>query len=168
MTQNNKNSPTLADLTRAAGQVATPTKLPSDAQQPVGAASDADKDVATNVPQSWTEFDESAFRSLQQRRKLAGHKARGADVAGQLLRVGPIKPNANTVASAIVGLLPATGSITRSELLARMAATDFTSKSAKPDDRNWCQGYVAGVIRSGFVDVMSETSVKITATAEAA
>jgi hypothetical protein len=165
MMQTKTNLPTLAELTKSATKSAQrPAATGAASMIPVNSVPSTS---AAAEPQAWTDSDEAAFRLMQQRRKNAGHKGRGANINAQLLCVGSIKPNGNTVASAIVGLLPAKGTITRGELLARMAATDFTSKNARPEDKGWCQGYVAGAIRSGFVDTICETSVKIIATVKA-
>lgn len=161
MTQTKTKMLTLAALTQGKGAASSPTPA-------TPAAAVTAPEAKPTPPLAWSEDDETTFRALQQRRKQAGHKGRGADVAAQTLALGTITPNANTVAAVIVGLVPAKGTISRGELIARMAAADYTSEKAKPQDRHWCQGYVAGVIRSGFINVMSETSGKTAPAAEAA
>ena len=104
----------------------------------------------TATPQ-WSEADESAFQALAARRKAAGYQRRGRDVGGQLLRVGDVAPNPATVAAVIVGLVAERGTVVRGELVAAMAEAGFPHPKAKPSDRGWCQGYVAGCVRDGFL-----------------
>lgn len=106
--------------------------------------------VVPVVPK-WSDEDESAFQGLSARRRAAGYQRRGRDVGGQALSVGKITPNANTVSAMIVGLVAEQGTLTRSALLAAMAGAVFPHPKAKPQDRNWCQGYVAGALRDGFL-----------------
>jgi hypothetical protein len=100
---------------------------------------------------TWSDEDEATFQSMTARRKAAGYQRRGREVGGQLLRVGDIAPNPGTVVAAIVGIVAERGTLTRSELLDAMAGTTFPNAKAKPDDRGWCQGYVAGAVRDGFL-----------------
>lgn len=100
---------------------------------------------------TWSDEDEATFQSMTTRRKAAGYQRRGRDVGGQLLRVGDIAPNPGTVVAAIVGIVAERGTLTRSELLDAMAGATFPNAKAKRDDRGWCQGYVAGAVRDGFL-----------------
>jgi hypothetical protein len=103
---------------------------------------------------TWSEEDEAALRALTARRRAAGFKRRGRDVGSQLLRPGEIKPNPDTVAATIVMLIGSRDSVTRAELLGLMASAVFPHPKAQPKDKGWCQGYVAGLIRSGFLAVV--------------
>ena len=100
---------------------------------------------------TWSPEDESAFQSLLARRKAAGYQRRGKDVSAQLIRPGDIKPNPNTVVAVIVGIVVERGIVTRAELVAAMTEAAFPHAKAQPADKGWCQGYVAGAIRNGFL-----------------
>jgi len=69
----------------------------------------------------------------------------------RLLTIGGIKPNAGTVFAIIAGIVEERGQLSRSELLAAMAAASFPKAKARPDSKAWCQGYIAGAVRSGFI-----------------
>lgn len=114
-------------------------------------------------PPSWSEEDERAFQGMLTRRKAAGYQRRGRDVGGQQLQVGEVKPNANTVSAKIVELVAGGGSVTRAELLDRMATTTFPHAKAKPTDRGWCQGWVAGALRDNFLALASSDAAEETA-----
>jgi hypothetical protein len=105
------------------------------------------------VPPNWSSEDEAALQALLARRRAAGYQRRGKDVAGQRLQPGVIRPNEGTVAAVIVGIVAAAGETTRKELIDAMASAAFPHPKAQPTDRGWCQGYVAGAIRSGFLGV---------------
>ena len=105
------------------------------------------------APPLWSTEDEASFQTLQARRKAAGYQRRGKDVAGQVIRPGDIKPNEGTVAAVIVGILAHDGTMNRGALVDAMATANFPHPKARPTDRGWCQGYVAGAIRSGFLAV---------------
>jgi len=66
--------------------------------------------------------------------------------------------NPQTIVATIVGLVSSCEELSREELLDLMAATTFPHPKARPQDRGWCQGYVAGAIRSGFLSVVAERS----------
>lgn len=100
---------------------------------------------------TWSEDDERAFGVMAARRKAAGFQRRGKDVGGQLLRVGGIVPNPGTVVATIVGLVAERGTVARGELLALIGDTTFGNSKARPQDRGWCQGYVQGAVRDGFL-----------------
>jgi hypothetical protein len=100
---------------------------------------------------TWSAQDEAAFQTLSARRKASGYRGRGKELSTQLIRLGEIKPNPGTVVATIVGLVPEGGAIARGELVTLMAATAFESAKARSTDASWCQGYIAGAIRSGFL-----------------
>lgn len=132
--------------------------LPSAAADPATAPVDGPAGTMAPVlaqapaaPQPWSDEDESAFQALAARRKVAGYQRRGRNVDGQLITAGNIKPNGNTVVAVIVGLVAERGSVGRAELLDVMASANFPHRAARPDDRGWCQGYVAGALRDGFL-----------------
>lgn len=79
----------------------------------------------------------------------------------QTLRVGDIRPNANTVVATIVGLVAEQQVVTRTKLLHLMSQTSFSHPAARPHDRAWCQGYVAGALRSGFLNLVAEASPEV-------
>ena len=108
---------------------------------------------ALATPPLWSTEDEASYQTLLARRKAAGYQRRGKDVAGQVLRPGAIKPNKGTVAAVIVGIVAHDGTRNRGALVDAMATASFPHPKARPTDRGWCQGYVAGAIRSGFLTV---------------
>lgn len=111
---------------------------------------------------TWSGEDEAALQALLARRKASGFQRRGRDVSAQALGLGDIKPNPGTVVAVIVDLVAARAPVLRSELVDLMASQTFPNAKAKPNDKGWCQGYVAGAIRDGFLAVSdaktSETS----------
>jgi hypothetical protein len=109
----------------------------------------------------WSDEDESALQALLTRRKAAGYQRRGRDVGGQLITVGTITPNPKTVVAVIVAIVAEHGSIERAKLLEAMATAIFPYAKAQPTDKSWCQGYVAGAVRNGFL-TQSEQSAGIT------
>jgi hypothetical protein len=109
----------------------------------------------------WSDEDESALQALLTRRKAAGYQRRGRNVGAQLIAVGTITPNPKTVVAVIVAIVAAHGSIARAELLEEMATAIFPHAKAQPTDKSWCQGYVAGAVRNGFL-TLSEQSASIT------
>ena len=164
-----KPTPKSADPSRPAAlppTPATPQPAPATASKaPVAAPITAPSGPAT-APQpivpapapAWSNEDESAFQAMLARRKAAGYQRRGKDVGSQMLRPGEITPNAGTVVSTIVGLVAAAGTVGRGDLLDAMAKTAFPHPKARPADRAWCQGYVAGALRDGFLAVAGEGS----------
>lgn len=100
---------------------------------------------------TWSDEDERAFGLMAARRKAAGFQRRGKDVGGQLLRVGVIAPNPGTVVATIVGLVAERGTVARGDLLELIGGTTFGNSKARPQDRGWCQGYVQGAVRDGFL-----------------
>ena len=105
------------------------------------------------TPPFWSTEDEASFQTLLARRKAVGYQKRGKDLAGQVIRAGAIKPNEGTVAAVIVGIVAQAGAMNRGALVDAMATANFPHPKARPTDRGWCQGYVAGAIRSGFLAV---------------
>lgn len=99
----------------------------------------------------WSDEDESALQALLTKRKAAGYQRRGRNVGAQLIAVGTITPNPKTVVAVIVAIVAAHGSIARAELLEEMATAIFPHAKAQPTDKSWCQGYVAGAVRNGFL-----------------
>jgi hypothetical protein len=106
---------------------------------------------------AWSKEDETAFQALLIRRKAAGYQRRGRDLSGQVLKPGTIQPNAETIVATIVALVAERGQVSRSELLGLMATTHFPHPKAQPTDNGWCQGYVAGALRNGFLAVTNGT-----------
>jgi hypothetical protein len=54
----------------------------------------------------------------------------------------------------IVGLVEAKGILSRSELVGAMGSATFLHPKARPQDQGWCQGYIGGAIRGGFLKIM--------------
>jgi len=129
--------------------VETPPEAPADEQQ--AAATQTAEHAAT-----WSSEDEAALQALMSRRKAAGFRGRGRDVSGQVIRAGAITPNDNTIVSVIVGLVAERGEVRRTDLIDAMASATFPHPKAQPSSKAWCQGYVAGAIRSGFLAVAVE------------
>ncbi len=100
---------------------------------------------------TWSGEDEALFKSMTVRRKASGFQRRGKDVSAQMLRVGKVVPNPGTVVATIVALVADRGTVGRGELLDAMAAAIFPHPKAKPQDRGWCQGYVQGAVRDGYL-----------------
>ena len=113
---------------------------------------------APATPPFWSSDDETSLQTLLARRKAAGYQRRGKDVAGQVIRTGAIKPNEGTVAAVIVGILAYAGTMNRGALVDAMATANFSHPKARPTDRGWCQGYVAGAMRSGFLAVAEQSA----------
>ena len=135
---------------------ASATAVDAPAQAPQAGSSsplDATLAPALAMPPLWSSEQEATFQTLLAKRKAAGYQRRGKDVAGQVIRPGAIKPNEGTVAAVIVGLLAHATTMNRGALVDAMATANFPHPKAQPTDRGWCQGYVAGAIRSGFLAV---------------
>ena len=101
----------------------------------------------------WSDEDESCFQALFARRKAA-RVPRVVNSGTQQLQPGAIKPNPNTVVAVIVSIVADSGIIRRGELVAAMAALPFAHPKARPTDPSWCQGYIAGAVRSGYLTVV--------------
>ncbi len=110
------------------------------------------------IPAAWSSEDEAAFQTLLARRKAAGYQRRGQDLSGQVLRPGENKPNPGTIVATIVALVAERGELKRGKLLAAMAAATFPHAKAKPSDQSWCQGYIAGALRNGFLSIAPSAS----------
>lgn len=104
----------------------------------------------------WMEADEEQLRALLARRRQSGYRKPSRDVGGQVLRVGSFNPNPNTVTASICAIVALNGTITRRALLAEMADTVFPHPKAQPKDPKWCQGWVAGTIRNGFLVLVAD------------
>jgi hypothetical protein len=116
--------------------------------------------TAPAAPSAWSDEDERAFQGLAARRKAAGYIRRGRDVGGQLIALGNIKPNPDTVVAIIVGLVAAAGgNMQRIALIDAMVTVTFPHPKAQPTDRGWCQGYIAGAVRNGFLAMVAEPIV---------
>ena len=74
------------------------------------------------------------------------------------LRPGDIAPNPGTIVAAIVRLVVERGELSRPELIALMSDASLAHPKARPAEKGWSQGYVAGAIRSGFLAVAAEAS----------
>ena len=111
---------------------------------------------APATPPLWSSEDEASLQTLLARRKAAGYQRRGKDVAGQVIRPGAIKPNDGTVVAVIVGIVAKAGTMNRGALVDAMATANFPHPKARLTDRGWCQGYVAGAMRSGFLAVAEQ------------
>ena len=135
---------------------ASATAVDAPAQAPQASSSSppaATQGPVAAGPPLWSSQQEATFQTLLARRKAAGYQKRGKDVAGQVILPGPIKPNEGTVAAVIVGIVAHDGTMNRGALVDAMATANFPHPKARPTDRGWCQGYVAGAIRSGFLAV---------------
>lgn len=102
----------------------------------------------------WNDDDEADLRALLARRKAAGYRKPSHDVGGQIIKLGRISPNPNTVAASVVALVGWKGEITRRELIADMADCSFPHPKAQPKDPQWCTGYISGCIRNAFLEVV--------------
>lgn len=143
-------------LTPTAAVVAMPGQAAAVAlkpTRPVLAVSEHAAAALPAAPALWSRDDETMLQGLIARRKAAGYKASGNSIGGQILCVGGIKPNPNTIVAVIVALVSEQTTVARAELVSLMAAAAFPHPKARPTDPNWCQGYVAGAIRSGFLTV---------------
>ena len=61
--------------------------------------------------------------------------------------------------AAIVRLVVERGELTRPELVALMSDATLAHPKARPAEKGWSQGYVAGAIRGGFLAVTCEPSI---------
>ncbi len=83
------------------------------------------------------------------------------------LRPGDAVPNPGTVVAAIVRLVVERGELGRAELIALMTDASLAHPKARPAEKGWSQGYVAGAIRSGFLAMAGEPSMRETGHASA-
>lgn len=90
----------------------------------------------------------SAAASMPKRAKVA---RRGRNFDMQLLQPGAIQANPGTVFGVIAALVAELGTVARAELVDAMGQTVFPSPKARAQDRAWCQGYVAGALRDGYL-----------------
>jgi len=126
------------------------TSMPDHSGPPLDQGKDIGAGVAGQA-EAWSEEDERNYQALLHRRKAEGYQRRGRDISAQQIIAGAIKPNPGTVVATIVALVSDRGQINRAELLDKMAVTSFPNAKARADDRGWCQGYVAGALRDGFL-----------------
>ena len=170
-------APAVPDLTLEAGTSAvaepssnTPGFDPSTHVQaePIPQALPSSSSAVTTAPAQppaapvdWSNEDETGFQALLARRKAAGYQRRGRDVSEQVLCRGTIKPNPDTVAATIVGIVAERVQIGRAELIGLMGQATFPHRKALPTDKGWCQGYVAGAIRNGFLAVAAEPFARV-------
>jgi hypothetical protein len=131
---------------------------PSDVHSTSSSAPTAAPAPQPPTPAAWSSEEEAGFQALLARRKAAGYQRRGRDVSGQVLRPGMIKPNPETIVATIVALVAERGELSRRELLELMSTASFPHRKAQPSDKGWCQGYVAGALRSGFLAFANEPS----------
>ena len=134
--------------------------LPEVTQSAAGASHGATAPATATVPPlavaaplaalAWSDEDESCFQALFARRRAARVR-RVANGGTQQLQPGGIKPNPDTVVAVIVGIVAQRHGMSRSELVAEMATATFPHPKARPTDVSWCQGYIAGAIRSGYL-----------------
>ncbi len=75
-----------------------------------------------------------------------------------MITVGTITPNNKTVVAVIVAIVAEHGSIERAELLEAMATAIFPHAKAQPTNKSWCQGYVAGAVRNGFLKLSEQSA----------
>jgi hypothetical protein len=129
-------------------------EAPADAGSGALSAPTAAPAQPPTAPAAWSSEDEAGFQALVARRKAAGYQRRGKDLTAQTLKPGTIKPNPDTIVATIVGLVADRGEVSRGELLDLMGTASFPHPKAQPSDRSWCQGYVAGAIRNGFLAVV--------------
>ena len=74
------------------------------------------------------------------------------------LRPGDVSPNPGTIVAAILRLVVERGEVSRTELIDLMTDASLAHPKARPAEKGWSQGYVAGAIRSGFLAVAGESS----------
>ncbi len=158
-----------ADVQRNATVMDLPDKT-TDADQTVlsvtgggGSATSAAEPVGQRLAPApvWSDEDESNLQALLGRRKAAGYQRRGRNVGGQLITVGTITPNPNTVVAVIVAIVAEHGSIGRAKLVEAMAAATFPHTKAQPTEKGWCQGYVAGAVRNGFLTLSDQPAATV-------
>jgi hypothetical protein len=92
------------------------------------------------------------------RRKAAGCKRPAGTIGEQAIRAGSIKPNPDTIVAVIVSLVAEREPVARCELVSLMASAAFPHPKARPHDPGWCQGYIAGALRNGFLAVADGSS----------
>ena len=78
----------------------------------------------------------------------------GRNVGAQLIQLGEIKPNAGSVFGVIAALVAELGTVTRAGLVDAMSQATFANPKARPTDKGWCQGYVAGALRDGILAIV--------------
>lgn len=104
----------------------------------------------------WTEGDELKLRDMLARRKAAGYRRASRDVSAQKIALGDISPNPKTIIASIYAIVALNGEISRKELIREMTTTVFPGQSPKPYDKKWCQGWIAGAIRNGYLRIVTD------------
>jgi hypothetical protein len=92
--------------------------------------------------------------------QATSRRNRSRSVDQQILQLGQITPNPETILATIVAMVAERGVINRGDLLTAMRSTSFPHPAARPADKSWCQGYVAGAIRNGFLAVAKSSPAK--------
>jgi len=110
---------------------------------------------------SWTDEQEELYVAMTSRRRASGYLRRGRDVGRQVLCVGSITPNPGTVVGTIVELFGTRNAMARKELLDTIASASFSNAKAKPTDRAWANGYIAGALRDGFLAVATADEARV-------
>ncbi len=138
-------------------ELASPATCPGDAGLPTNGAhqtstAETEGAKASSGADHAAAVSDDALKGVQAG-TAAGPVRRRAPTANatRLLALGANKPNAGTVLAIIAGIVQECGELTRSALLAAMASTAFPQAKARPEDKAWCQGYVAGALRGGFL-----------------
>lgn len=136
------------------------TQEQEQSPEPQGGSSSGPAAAPALVPAgtpAWSSEDEAALQAILARRRAAGYQRRGKDVGQQRLRPGEIKPNADTVVATIVTIVAERGELGRSALLDLMAESTFLHPKAQPQDKGWCQGYVAGAYAAASLPLCRRT-----------
>jgi hypothetical protein len=142
----------------AGGVVAGPEK--SSAAAGSDAQTEAESMALPTGP-SWTDEQEELYVAMTARRRASGYQRRGRDVGGQVLCVGSITPNPGTVVATIVELFGTRNAMARTELLDAVASASFSNAKAKPTDRTWANGYIAGALRDGFLAIAAADEARV-------
>lgn len=131
------------------------TEAPAQAQ----AQASADQPIAQAAP-AWSETDESLFQEMQARRKATKAKRPAGASRSRLgddtvLLVGPTVAGSASVFGTIRAAVAGHGDagIARAVLLDQLAKAEWQSSAAKPGDRGWLAGWVAGAVRAGVLVV---------------
>ena len=110
----------------------------------------------------WTEKDETQYLELAARRKESGFRKRGKDTSSQYLVISNLRPNPKSAAGIIYETVKIENGMTRGTLLERLATRLGDETKHKFNDRRWCQGYIAGTIRDGFISVQTDHLISST------
>lgn len=77
----------------------------------------------------------------------------GAAPTDQRLRATGMKPNPGTVLAALVQLVEERVDVSRTQLIALIRSGCFSHPKSRAGEKGWCEGYVAGAIRGGYLAV---------------